>query len=208
MVNFKITLTDFIQSVLSVGANKIVHTNQIINRGPYKPEKDFYLIARNFITRQTRNGDLDLGRDEIKELIRGVNPKKKKHFESLLVGYNRFLKTSKCTRLFIPTKKLWGYDDLIISVNPEVGVEIDGKITVIKLHLKCQNLEKNSSELSLTLMREVYPKDYEVAILDVRKGRLIKYNPRFSHINMMALLRLEANTFIDLWKQLSNSSAA
>lgn len=208
MEDNKISLTDFIESVKRTGTKKISLIHQIVNREGYSRKRDFYGIVRDFISKKIKSGNTDLTRQEINKMVEGVNPKKQNHYSTILKGYNKFLKLNPSTKLFIPSRYSWKCPELKISVNPEVGIESSGKMKLIKLHFKSERLKKESADIILTLMREACPSNFEVAILDVRSGKLHEYSPAFPHSSMMTLLKEEARTYSELLKELTTSRAA
>lgn len=89
-----------------------------------------------------------------------------------------------------------------MRVNPELGLEFDGKFYVIKLYLKSEKLSKDKITQILTLLesqlREKLEKEVKVAVLDVKNGKL--FIKEDDDISLLPLLDGEARSFEAIWK--------
>jgi len=77
---------------------------------------------------------------------------------------------------FAPSKGEWKAAGMVVQVNPELGLVVDGKRHLVKLYFKAEPLAKNRAELVLHLLDAVCAKKMKeaatVAILDVRNAKL------------------------------------
>lgn len=124
----------------------------------------------------------------------------------MIDGYKKFLGKRKRFEYVTPTRKTWIIGDLNIALNPELTLERNGEILVIKLFLSANDsIDKRRADLILTLMEhemrnKVGGEGPIFAVLDVRNNKLFKQNNRGSEL--MGLLRGEAKSFETQWKEL------
>jgi hypothetical protein len=94
----------------------------------------------------------------------------------------------------------WQYEDLTVSVNPELGLEINGRPHRVKLYFKKEQLTERRVHSILHLLRTTAPSEPNttMGILDVPRSRLIPFdNPT---LGVDALLQGEARSFMTMWK--------
>jgi|WetSurMetagenome_2_1015567.scaffolds.fasta_scaffold353827_1 hypothetical protein len=196
MIN--ISLTDFIDYVSKIGASKFTKVNQIFSREEYNPAFDFWKPLREGIIDSHRN---NRDKSELDEILNDLTDKKKiNRYPALIDNYKSFLGRKK-TEWFEPPFKEWQINDLIIRVNPELGLEINGKLYVIKLYFKSEMLSQNKADLILLLMNNKLKKgDFKeatFAVLDVERKKMFeKTKLDKTHL---PLLEGEALGFINIW---------
>ncbi len=104
-----------------------------------------------------------------------------------------------------PAKRLYSLAGLRISVNPELGLEINGIKYHIKLFLRSNEIiDRKHADIVNTLMELALRKKTEegvvFAVLDVRRGKL--YPERDLNPKIPVLLKAEAKSFQQAWKEL------
>jgi hypothetical protein len=195
----EISLTDFVDFVCKAGSAKLTKVKVIKNRDPYSPATDFYKALREGIIKNHQNkGD----KKELKKILDDItDPKKEKNYTEAIDGYKKFWgrKNIKC---FEPPFKHWITGDLDVRINPELGLEYDGKFFIVKLYLKSDKLGKDKIDQILTLMesqlRKLTEAEIKMTILDVKNAKLfIKDN---DDISLLPLLDGEAKSFEAIWK--------
>ena len=200
----KVSLTDFSEFVLKAGAKKQTKVKQIVNRKDYDPRFDFWKKIRERI--------IDLHKsDKPAKDLQGIiteltDDKKKKAYPSIVAGYLKFIGRKKPT-WFAPPKSEWHHKDLAIRVNPEVGLEFNGKKHVIKLHMNQSPVTKNEADIILTLMQDELDNKCEGAIfclLDVKSNKL--YRSDKIKTNLLPVLQGEASSFASIWKTFSKAA--
>lgn len=199
MIN--ISLTDFIDFVSKVGTSKYSKVNQIFSRDEYHPAFDFWKPLREGIVDfHEQNKD----KAELDKILNQLTDKKKiKRYPALIDSYKSFIGRKKI-EWFEPPSKEWKKDDLRIKLNPELGLEINGKLYVIKLYFKADNLSQMKADLILLLMnsklkKEDY-KDVTFAVLDVERKKMFEKTKL--NKNHLPLLEGEALSFINIWNSL------
>ncbi|MCA6441112.1 MAG: hypothetical protein IM581_14360 [Chitinophagaceae bacterium] len=127
---------------------------------------------------------------------------KEKNYNELVTAYKGFL-GRKSIKWFDPPYKQWKNNELLIKINPELGLNINGRKYVIKLYFKSDNITKNRVDLILTLLKKELTSrtsDFEVALLDIRAKKLYAADKIDAEI-LMPLLIGEANSFETIWKR-------
>lgn len=194
----ELSLTDFVDFVCKSGSTKLTKVKQIKNREDYSPATDFYKALREGIQDiHRKNGK----KKELKTILDRVSdPKKIKNYIESIDGYKKFW-GRKEPIWFEPPMKHWIVSELDVRINPELGLEFDGKKYLIKLYFKSDKLSKEKITQVLTLMEselrsEVDP-DVNMAILDVKNGKLFIKEDR--DLTLLPLLKGEAMSFEIMW---------
>lgn len=174
---FEMTLTSFVDVTAKTGLAK---TNAILrlkeqHEAGYQPAHDYYKRIREGLIQYHQKGKMKSQFPTVDELT--SNKGKIPHYAAILAGYQGFLE-DKQFEWFNPFKAEWTYDKLVVKINPELGLVINGKPHVIKLYFKVEPLSKTKANLVLFLMdkelpRQRYGQDITYAILDTRHGNLI-----------------------------------
>lgn len=164
-----LTLSDFLNFVKKPGAQKIAFLEQVLNRGLYKPEEDYYLGVRRNLIESAKNG---LSKEALKEFLQKVNPKKHGHYKLIIDGYYRFL-NNKELQWVVPPNGALVSENLRIKINPEIGLLLNDKRLAIKLYFKKEKIAKEEANLVISLMEKSF-KDtgFQSALLDVRRSKL------------------------------------
>ncbi len=199
----EISLTDFIDFVCKSGSAKLTQVRKVKNREPYSPATDFYKALREGIVSIHEQG---LPIKELKKIMENLtDPKKVRNYTVAIEGYKRFWGRKSIT-WFAPPNKHWVVGDLDIKVNPELGLEFDGKQIIAKLYLKSDKLSKDKIDQILTLMESQLRKSTNskketlMAVIDVKNGKIfLKEN---NDILLLPLLDGEARSFETIWKSI------
>lgn len=194
-----ISLTDFIDFVSKAGGSKLTKVRQIKNRDEYHPATDFYKTLRDGVVDIHKNG---LDKSELNKLLVGLtDEKKKKNYPDAINGYKKFW-GKKNFIWFNPPFKHWKVGDVDIKINPELGLECDGKFLVIKLYWKAEKLSKDRVAQILSLMESQLRKRVEpeilFCVLDVKNAKLFCNDTKDT--SYLPLLEGEARSFETIWK--------
>ena len=132
------------------------------------------------------------------------NLNKQSNYQSVLNGYKTFW-GRKTIIWFQPPTTIWNYNGLDISLNPELGLNINGTYHVIKMYFKADKLSKVKSELILYLMHQVLPAQVNghnviYGIIDVRNSNHII--PNGFNAKTIAALQGEAQYINTAWPSL------
>lgn len=192
----KLSLTDFIDIVSKSGSPKITKVKQVKNRPDYQPGADFYKPFREGLIRIHTNGE---DRKSLDLMVPNLNDAKKiSNYPDLVDGYKKWW-GKKTIAWFDPPRGTYTGSGIDISVNPELGLEIDGKRVLVKLYNKSEPISQFRTDLVPLLMELVLrPKCQAgdaVALLDVRKGKLhhLSVNPEVAKFGLEAELAYIAN---------------
>ncbi|HUV85521.1 MAG TPA: hypothetical protein VMX79_00230 [bacterium] len=197
----EISMTTFINYVISSGTAKITKVRDAKKQygQKYDPRADFWKGLRDRIEGMHKNGEPKSVLDSFLDTL--SDAKKKELYDNNVQGYKRWLGRKKV--LWIgPKRGTWAQGGLRIRVNPEIGVNVNGNDHIIKLWFKAEQLSKNRIDLILYLLdkkTKLNPATV-VGVLDVQRAYLIKATRRIPNIE--ALLRAEALSFLEIWKDL------
>ncbi|MBS1705305.1 MAG: hypothetical protein JST40_05485 [Armatimonadetes bacterium] len=202
----EISLTEFVDFIVKTGTSRMTHVNSLRKRGPYSPATDYYKGLREAIVEFHAAGSSD-GTILEKAVSVHVSTHKGSKCPARLEAYRRFLGRKRVVR-FAPPKSEWRFDELVVRLNPELGLNWNGTSTVIKLYWKETQLTKRQVEMILYMMHAVLGPLVEdgtqMAILDIPSANLI--TSPFPSANLMPLLRSEARAFVELWRGLEEDS--
>lgn len=195
-----VSLTYFLDFVLKAGTPKVTVVEEFKDRDKYDPRTDFYKPLREKLVAVHRSGGLVA---ELETWARTVHDKKQPSYLAVVAGYKKFVGKQKLS-WFTPPKANHPVGPLVVNVNPELGLEIQGVPHVIKLYLKDDPpLTKPRAQLILYLLDQALadptlPRTF--GVLDARKGKLHTSGapPR----GITALLAGEAVSFATMFASL------
>jgi len=195
----EISLTDFVDFVCKAGSAKLTQVKKLKNREAYSPATDFYKGLREGLI---ENHQADGDKSGLKNIWDSVtDEKKKKNYAEAIEGYKKFW-GRKAVKWFKPPYKHWIVGDLDVRINPELGLDYDGKYYVVKLYFKKDKLSKDKIDQILTLMESQLRKHVEdeirMAILDVKNSKLFIKND--DDLSLLPLLDGEARSLEAIWK--------
>jgi hypothetical protein len=198
----EISLTEFVDFIVKTGTPRMTHVNALRKRVPYSPATDYYKGMREAIVEFHSNGSQDPSILD-KAVADHASSHKGSKCPDRLMTYRKFL-GRKTVEWFGPPKGEWRFEELVVRMNPELGLTWGGKSTVIKLYWKEAKLTKRQVEMILYMMHTVLgplgPENAQMAILDIPAANLIC--APVPTLNLMPLLRAEARALIELWRGL------
>lgn len=199
--DIQVSLTEFVNFINSSGMAKMTIVSKAkmrheIEGNPFDYWKDFKEEVK---IQLKRKGD----KEDMWELVEKVREDMRENYNQMISGYLKFWKPTRMEWI-TPVKKMAHIGGVKMILNPEIGVKWQGKEYMIKLYMKAnENLDKRHADIILALMnselREKVGENVELAILDVRRGKL------FSCVNtdpkLRVLLKAEARAFTDMWRE-------
>ncbi len=200
----KISLTEFMNFVNKSGSAKstVVSAAKRKREEEYKHFEDYWNPFKiKLKSVHKKNGN----HENLKEIIDDINPEKKENYIKSIDGYCSFWKKRKIS-WFNPPRKTWIDGDVRIELNPELGLQINDKLYVIKLHTSANDkIDKRHADLILNLMEnelrnKVGGDEIIFALLDVKNGKL--FENKTKDISLMPLLKGEVKSFETIWKNL------
>lgn len=193
----RISLTDFVDFVARSGMEaKLSKVREIKHRGPYNTAADYYRPVREALIQIHASG-----RDkwEIRHHLA-----RHEHLGRLEPIADAYIGWWGQRRLdwFEPDWQIAYLQGLEISINPELGLAIDGHPHLVKLYFKEDPLSPLLADVAARLMARVLvghsPRGVSMSILDVRRRRLHRLEPR---PDLDVLLDAEIAAFGTLWAQ-------
>lgn len=199
----RLSLTEFIDVVTRSGIPKATAIRTIKANDTYSPASDFYKLLREHIVEVHRKG-------QPKASLRSILPsltdhKKIANYPVALEGYAKWW-GSKTVSWFEPPRATVTRHGVDLSIAPEIGLAFGGVRHVIKLYLRGEALRQNRAEIILRLLESgltarLKPGDV-VAVLDVRRGRLLASSGKVPTVLLDALLDGELSYIATLWPSL------
>jgi len=195
------SLTDFVDVVSKSGTPKGTKVADLKNRPPYNPAFDFYRAVRDHIVKVHENGSSKAALNAVLGEI--TDRKKTTAYPEIVAGYRKWW-GNKTLVWLDPATGSFSRHGVDVSVNPELGLEVDGKKHLIKMYFKADPLAKNRIDIITHLMAVVLSsgsqKGSTMSVLDVRRSKLISPTVPIAHLN--AVLDAELAYVAALWKQL------
>lgn len=193
-----ISLTDFVEYVSKTGSSKLSVVKRVKNRPPYHPSRDYWKILRDAIESYHQGTFSDL--NAVLKAIAKVSKVDK--YRVVISRYLSFIR-SKEIKWFAPLSGQWKNDSLIVKLNPEIGLKINGEKYLIKLYFKDTPLTKSQAELILTLMNTELRKEgeYRLALLDICSHKL-HTDKKLAYDKLIPLLIGEAKSFESIWNSI------
>lgn len=188
-----VSLTTFVDFVSRVGLPRITVVKDFKD-GQYQPAFDFYKAVREAIVDLHETGKSKKALDAVLTGLK--DPKKVAAYTSVVQGHRKFI-GKNTMNWFDPPKAKWAGGGIDITINPELGLVIDGKEYVIKLYFKEEPLPKKNVPIITRLMEKSLSNGSGVspiyAVLDVRRSRL--HTPNKFPPGIDGFLAGEAGTF-------------
>lgn len=198
----KISLTTFIDFVHKSGPPRLTCVRQA--KRQYESTdgfQDYWRLLREQIVRVHKE---NLNLSELDEVLLHVKKADRKRNYSLCIANYKKLFGKKNIAWEGTTKALWEHEDLTVSVNPELCLNINSSKYIIKLYFKSDNrLSKQKLDVIYYLMDKTKSKNkisYTSAVVDLQNG---KFLPQTTPVqNVEILLKGEATSFLAMWNSL------
>lgn len=170
----RLSLTDFVDVVSTSGLPKSTKLSQIKHRETYHPAFDFYKPLRDYIVDIHR---LNQSKTALSGILARLTDQKKIDAYPSLVNAYRSWWGRKTLTWFDPPSGLYASSGVEVSINPELGLQINGSQHLIKLYFKADSLSKNRVDVITHLMAKTLngrcPSNTKMAVLDIRNAKLI-----------------------------------
>ncbi|WP_191561599.1 hypothetical protein [Metabacillus idriensis] len=201
-----ISLTDFVDFSIRNGTSRLTKLKEIKSRKDYHPGLDYWKGMRDGLENFHKN---KRNIDFLSSIVDESHPSKKVNYQQVIDRYKSFL-GRKNIEWFTPSKDKWIYNNLNITVNPELGLVINDVPHLIKIYFK-ENpsqpntlLDKRKLETIFFLMEDTLNHNYEqeinYSVLNAKTGKLITKNKSF--INIREILESDALAFNHLWENI------
>jgi hypothetical protein len=178
----KVSLTSFIDYVLKAGTSKRTVAKKIHREltEPYKHQEDYYKQLKEALRDGLEQNDLE---KSLETAVRSISKNKIQNYEALRDGILTAIKSKHRTGYFAPKKLKFSRNGVEVSLNPEIGLRLKDKQTIIKLYTKADKLSSDRIGTLLCMMRMTYPTTYQLAILDCRQGKFYEYHDKMEELD-------------------------
>lgn len=198
-----ISLTNLLDIFSAAGTSKATQVKKAKKYATdeYKPYQDFYKWVRECIIDFHRS---NLSRKKLESCLINLTDKKKERiYPELVLGYKKWLGRKTIT-WFDPPRDVFTHNNFDITINPELGLYINGENHLIKLYFKADRLSKNRINIIAYLMNVVLgnqvEKDTIMSVLDIRRSKLI--SPTTWNSSMDGIVRAEMAYISQIWDSL------
>ena len=194
-----ISLTDFVDFVISVGPTKLTKVREIKRRDKYGFRFDHWRELREGIVVFHGEGSVDKNK-YFEQLVNSQDEKKQSSYRPLAANYKSFLGRKQITSNPVE-RTTWTYKQLKVRINPELSLNINNKPYLLKLYFKATELTKSRVDVILLLMKHALPRTDEMiyGLLDVHHNRLYDAGPQD---RLLPLLHGEADNFLTMWNEI------
>lgn len=184
-----ISLSYFVDYMLTSGTSRIT-SGKFIRQGPDERYSDFYRPVREAIVDMHAKG---LDTRALNDFLATVEePREKRIFPKIAIGYGKFLRQYRRLTWFEPPLREYPLGPVSVRVNPELGLLIDGRPHALKMYFRGEPLYAQRAVLINELLHDSLASTWPgtvFGVLDVRRAKLFTYQPR-PEVNR--LLRAEA----------------
>jgi hypothetical protein len=194
----EISLTDFIDFLVTVGKPRLTKVRNLKTRPAYKPHFDHWKDMRDAIIAFHGDATQEKG-PYFDRFLRLADESKKESYTPVVTNYKRFLAKKSFAHEDL-LWSVWEHRQLRVRINPELHEMIDGRRHVGKLYFKAEPLSKNRVDLILLLMRLALPAPQGPTmylLYDARHNKV--YATETPDITLTPLLDGEADSFITIW---------
>lgn len=196
----KISLTDLVDVIAKAGGPKATKVSQIKHRDEYHPATDFYKQFRDGLVALHKSGQ---GKASLSSVLAGVSERNRlNNYPSAIAGYKKWW-GKKALEWFQPPSATYTASGVEVSINPELGLKVNGVPYVIKLYLKSEKLTKNKADLIVGLLSEALGAKVpgaRMAVLDVRQGKFYELGAGSSVL--VPLVDAELAYIASLWPKI------
>ncbi len=194
-----LSLTDFVDIVSKSGTPKATKVLEVKGRGEYEPAFDFYKPLREHIVNLHSQ---NMGKEHLTDVLESIhNRTKLDNYPELIAGYKKWWGKKQCLWQ-TPPRTRYTQGGVEIIVNPELGLEIDGKLHIIKLYFKKDKLTKLRLAVIGWLMAETIKEQptsaCSLGVLDIRHSKLLDLSA--ADRSLGAVLAAEIAYIRSLWE--------
>ena len=138
---------------------------------PYDPRYDYHKRVRDLLI----NYEKTQNEPDWDDFVSTQNAKKQSNYEDTIKCYRSWRKSYSDFTWFTPPKAKWSTSEFEVSVNPELGLILDGKRIAIKLFINRNKLSPLKANMAGLLMHQaLFPTapNINYGVLDVKQKKL------------------------------------
>ena len=196
-----LSLTDFVDIAGKTGTTKATKIAEVKHRPKYNPAFDFYKALREGIAEAHQNNQPKGSLDQL--LSHLTDSKKQANYPAAIAGYKKWW-GKKQVVWFTPPRAEYLQSGISVTINPELGLEINGQRFIIKLYFKPEPVPKLRMDIVLELMGTALgaqcKKNETLALLDVRQSKLFTLGP--VNKTILAMVNAELAYVASIWPSL------
>lgn len=189
----RVGLTNFLRFISASGISKV---NQVLEATQdYRDWKDYYKDFREAAVPAIANRDLQ----RVEALVARITDETKaQHYGLCLQGLKQWMNKTEYRVISRPRTASWDAGEIRVVVNPEVLLEIEGVVYMVKLYMAKEKLSQPARRAYAWLVGQTHNQSVTPALLEVRKGKLTPCPSANARIGQW--IRGEVAAFIALWR--------
>ncbi|MEM7751961.1 MAG: hypothetical protein AAF230_01020 [Pseudomonadota bacterium] len=149
---------------------------------PYDPKRDYHKRMRTALIEALRNGQSP----NWEEFIELQNEKKRKNFSDTITKFEEWKETYSSIHWFEPPRATWSSTEFQITVNPELGLSLDGNRVVVKLYLNRVRISSLKAQTGGLIMeqalRPLVENSTSFAVYDIKAERFHLFDGASEHL--------------------------
>lgn len=201
-MSVKISLTQFIHFKAAVSTGARASVVRRIKDSHYSPAIDYWLDLRNSI-KDFSEGRISL--EELSNIVDNEPQNKKSNYQKAIKRFSTYI--SKNNVSFFPiSKSLWSYNGLSITTSPEIGMNINGAKTLVKIFYNVKKPDEKVTKRNIMPMLALFDiankastLDANVGLLNLQNGKLLTPDNSKLETNLLEL-QIDAKNFLNYWE--------
>lgn len=169
----RISLTQVLNVISKTSLSKLKKIDSVVSQVSceYSPAQDYYGDLKRAVVAMHKNGH---HKNYLDASLWRVNERRLPVYLERISKYKKWMGRKVFTWVD-PPKAVYTRFGLDVSVSPELGLMVDGRLFFVKLYFNEDPIDSNSSRMICALMRKVHGVNYpcaNFAVMDVKKGVL------------------------------------
>lgn len=198
----KISLTQFIHFKAAVSTGARASVVKRIKENNYSPAIDYWLDLRHSI-KQFSEGKISL--EQLMSSVENEPQRKRANYRKAVKRFSNFI--SKNNASFFPvSKSSWSYSGLTITTSPELGMNINGSKSLVKIFYNVKKPDEKVTKRNIMPMLALFDisnkastHGTQAGLLNLQNGKLL--TPDNSKLNTNLLeLQIDAKNFLNFWE--------
>ena len=169
-------------------------------------DSDYYRPIKKFACKLTQG----VSPERLDRLVKS-DPRKREPFELCATGLQCWVERARPVWVRSPEHGVWSSGGLIVRIDPELIVRISDEYILVKIHFKKTVLSHGPGKVRTSLVLHLLETtlgsdDLRAAVLDARRGALVRNENPMRDAELV--LRGEAASFVEIWRNLQDTAVA
>lgn len=201
-MNVKISLTQFIHFKAAVSTGARASVVKRIKENNYSPAIDYWFDLRHLI-QQFSEGKISL--EQLNTSVENESQRKRSNYQKAVKRFSNFVLKNNVS-FFPVSQSLWSYSGLTIATSPELGMNINGSKSLVKIFYNVKKPDEKVTKRNIMPMLALFDisnkaslHSTQAGLLNLQNGKLL--TPDNSKLNTNLLeLEIDAKNFLNFWE--------